>query len=119
MSTLRDRIASTSDARSVVVDVPEWGCSLQVHSLTTDGRIKWELACSKKRKDKVTVDPFRIRSSLLIATCRDPETGAAVFTDDDYDMLAGKSAAVVERLFDAAAKLSGITEQDEADIVGK
>ena len=118
-ASLRDRIAAAKDAQTVAVNVPEWDCTVVVHSLTTQERIQWELDCSKKKKEKVTVDPFKLRSALLIATCHCPDTGEKVFTADDHEMLGGKNSAVTERLFNVAAKLSGISEQDEADIAGK
>lgn len=118
MSSLRDLILSADDAKSVTVDVPEWGCSLQVRSLNNKERIDWEVACSKKRKGKVTMDPYRLKSLLVVMTCYD-DGGHKVFTDDDVEALGSKNAAVVERLFEAAAQLCGVTEQDEADILGK
>lgn len=117
--TLRQRILQAQDAKSVTVEVPEWSCSLQIRSLTNRGRIDWEVACSKKRKGKVTMDPYRMKSQLVIMTCYDAATGEQVFTDVDLDALCDKSAAVVDRLFEAAASLCGITEQDEDDILGK
>lgn len=116
---LRDKILAASDAKSETVSVPEWGCSLQVRSLTNTERIEWEVACSKKKRGKITIDPFRLKTSLVVASCYDVETGAKVFTDDDIDALSAKNAGVIERLFTAAAILSGISEQDETDILGK
>jgi len=116
---LRDKILAASDAKSETVAVPEWGCSLQVRSLTNTERIDWEVACSKKKRGKVTIDPFRLKTSLVVATCYDPETNERVFTGDDIDALAGKNAGVIERLFSVAAVLSGVSEQDETDILGK
>ena len=118
-STLRDKILAAQDAKTVTVAVPEWGCSLQVRSLTTRERIEWEVSCSRKRKGTVTVDPFRLKSSLVVLTCYDEATGERVFTPDDIETLGRKNAGVVERLFTAAAELCGITDADEADILGK
>lgn len=55
----------------------------------------------------------------MVATCYDVETGARVFTEEDIEALARKNAGVIERLFNVAAVLSGISEQDETDILGK
>lgn len=116
---LRDKILAAADAKTETVNVPEWGCSLQVRSLTNKQRIDWEVLCSKKKRGKITIDPFRLKTSLVVATCYDAETGARVFTEEDVDALGEKNAGVIERLFSCAALLSGINEQDETDILGK
>ena len=117
--SLRDQIAKADDARTEDVAVPEWGCSLRVHSMSNDERIQWELACTKKRKGRVDTDPYLMKVTLLVRVVHDVETDALVFSEKDCDMLGTKSAAVIDRLFDAACRLSGLTKEDEEDVVGK
>ena len=116
---LRDKIGMKEDCATVTVDVPEWDARILFTSMTGDERTAWELSCTVKKKGKVTTDPYRIKSSLIIVTARDPLTKELCFTDDDATWLRGRNAAVLERLFAATALLSGITAQDEDELAGK
>lgn len=49
----------------------------------------------------------------------DPQTGARVFKPEDQEPVEGKSPDVLDRLFAAIARLSGLTPGDEAEVLGE
>ena len=57
------------------------------------------------------------RARLVSLACVDAE-GARLFTDADVDALAEKSAAALNRVFDFAAALSGLGDEDIEDLLG-
>ncbi len=116
---LRDKIATADDTRRQQVPCPEWGVTLEVRSITNRQKADWEVRCATVRKGKTKVDPHRLKADLIVTTCYDPFDGSRVFTYDDIPMLAERNAAVLERLFDVACDLTGITQRDEGDILGK
>ena len=116
MSKLRDQILNADDRKSEIVDVPEWGCELEVRSLTGAQRAAFMEAAF----DLETGQPdfARIYPTLIIQTCHDPETGEPVFEATDRDVLNTKSAAVTERLAKAAMELAGLSEPARLDVPG-
>ena len=53
---------------------------------------------------------------MVLCTC-DAE-GARLFTDQDADKLGKKSAVAVNRIFEVARRLSGMTEEDLEEMAG-
>jgi hypothetical protein len=116
--SLAERILATVDMRSEIVETPEWGEvteSLEVRSMTgleRAGMLEQFMGPDGE------LDVKRLYPSLLVACVFDPETGEKVFTADMSEQLNGKNAAVLERLAQAAMRLSGMT-QAAADELGK
>lgn len=92
------------------VAVPEWGGKVRVQSLTAEERDEWEISITNDdipREKRLA----NLRARLVVRTVVDGD-GALLFNVEDAKPLGQKSAAVVERVFMTAAKLSGITAQD-------
>lgn len=115
MSTadLRTAILSADDITTEPVEVPEWGCTLHVKSMT--GSKRAEMLKSAAGEDG-TMDYARLYPQVVIATVTDPETGEYVFTANDQDALNLKSGAVLERLAQAGMKISGMTGDSEKEL---
>lgn len=100
----RNSILAANDAKHEPVECPEWGGTVYVRTISAAERDRWEIE-HEKRKD--SPGATNIRGMLLsLALC--DEHGKAMFTIADADALGKKSAVVMDRLFDAAAKLNGI-----------
>jgi len=107
MSTLRDAILNADDGTKELVDVPEWGVTVEVRSMTGVQRAKFLTASVG---DDGKPDFARTYPTLIIQTTFDPETGDRVFEDADRDALNEKSAAATERIAKAALRVSGLAE---------
>lgn len=104
MSTLRDQILAADDLKVIAVDVPEWGCTVHVRTMSGGERDAFE-----ERQQR---DPFKdIRARLAVLTVCDEE-GNLLFTDADIPALTKKSAAALDRIFAAATKLNKFSKED-------
>lgn len=104
--SLRESILNANDLESTIVELPVWGVRLEVRSL--DGRSRARLLSTAAKPDG-SVDLERLYPDMVIACTYDPETGERVFTDDDREVLLGKSASQLEKLALAAMEVSGMT----------
>lgn len=106
----RDQILTTEDLPFEDVEVPEWGGTVRVRTLTGTDRDQFE---GSMRPDKKGAKPKadNVRAGLCAASIID-ETGQRLFTPDDVSKLGMKSAKALDRVFDVAARLSGLSEDD-------
>lgn len=108
MANLREKILGASDIRREQVHVPEWDATVEVRGLTGTQRAK----LMKTGFDaKGAVDFEKLYPELLVASVFDPETQQPVFTEADRDSLNGKSGAALERVAQAAMRLSGLSPE--------
>jgi hypothetical protein len=109
--SLRDKIFSAQDIPSELVEVPEWGLTVEVRGMSGADRTRIiEIANIQNGN----VDLQALYPEIVIATAHDPETGMRVFEADDRTALMSKSAIAVDRLALAGMALSGFTEQAQA-----
>jgi hypothetical protein len=104
---LRDSILAADDSHRTKVDVPEWGTSLYVRDMSGGERDQWEMVAFKDGK----VSPEHFRAKLLVR-CLCDEQGQRVFQDSDTEALSAKSATVLARLYEVAARVNGLTQGD-------
>jgi len=111
--SLRDRIKHSCDIRHEDVAIPEWdNCVVRVTSMSGKERAAgFEYYLDKKGE----VDRARFIGYLVVACCTDPATGEKVFGFDDIDWLMEKSTGPIEKLADAARKVSGLGEMAVVD----
>lgn len=107
----RDAILALDDRQYETVFVPEWNSHVMVRGLTAGERDRWE-SDAVQIKGNIRTIKGDMRASLIAKTVVDPNTKEPMFTRGDVERLAAKSARATERLFDAARKLSGMTEAD-------
>ena len=110
MAGLRDKILAANDVESELVEIPEWGVSVEVRSMSLAMRERIGQMASEAegsaRPAPTSTPPSRVgchRHRL------DPETGEALFTADDIAALNNKNAAAVGKLSEVGARLSGLT----------
>ncbi len=112
MGSLADRIKAAQDLPREKVPCPEWDTDLWVRTPAGGEREAWEGSNVVASGKNTSIVHVQMRARLLVKVIED-ESGKAVFSDDDVAWLTTKSALVLDRLFDVATRLAGITKGDE------
>jgi hypothetical protein len=115
MSTLltRDQILEASDIQTQRVAVPEWGGEVLVRGMT--GAERDAVEQGMLGKDGKVSNVIGLRGRVLMF-CVVDEAGKRLFQKSDIDALSAKSAAGLERVFDVARQLSGMTQAEVAEL---
>lgn len=109
----RDQILEAEDRPTETVYVPEWGGGVKVRGLSGAERDAYEASIASPRPDgRQHINLRNLRARLVVLACVDPETGGRLFKDDDAEALGAKGASAVDRVFNAARRLSGLSEDD-------
>jgi hypothetical protein len=107
MTTLdRNRILESKDCTYHAFDVPEWGGTLHIKSMSGSERDAFRSAIADAPAGAVG----RFTAALLVLTLVD-EGGVKLFELHDIDALAAKSAAVLDRVVQEAMRINGMAEQ--------
>lgn len=107
----KDDILDCNDLESIEIEVPEWGGSVIVSTMTGTARDNYESSIIKMVAGKAETDLYNIRAKLL-ASCLVDAEGNRLFDDDDIERLGMKSSAALERIFIVAQKLNAVTDED-------
>lgn len=97
----RDEILNRDDSKRERVDVPEWGGSIYVRTMTGSQRDYAETAFEKDRR--------KFRGYVAAMTVCD-ENGELLFKETDITALSQKSASALDRVLETAARLNGMTK---------
>lgn len=108
----REQILQALDRVMEPVEVPEWGGVVYVRNLNGRARDKFEASRFRMRGKEVEVIHENTRATLLSLSLCD-ESGALLFTESDIAQLGEKSAAVLDRLFEVAQRISGLNRTIE------
>lgn len=111
----RDAILNADDRKTIDVDCPEWGGTVRLRSITGAQRDAFEQSCLIQRGKERRVNMRNARAKLIIL-CAVDETSAPMFSDADLSALGRRNAKPIDRLFDAAQKLCGLTEDDLGEL---
>ena len=106
----RDAILGADDRRTEDVEVPEWGGTVRVRGLTGTERDAYEASIVSLRGDGSQHFTLQNARARLVALCACDEAGERIFTDKDVKELGLKSAVALERVFDAARRVSGLSD---------
>jgi len=110
---IRDIILAANDLPREPVRVPEWDTTVAVRTLTGAERDQWERETWEDKQG----DRLRNVRARLVAWCVCDEAGGRVFQDADVPALSGKSGRALDRVYAVAARLNGITKEEEAELV--
>lgn len=118
----REEILSADDIRGEWVEVPEWttetGAShVYVEGLDGVGRDRFERSIVRGDGANREVVWDNMRAKLVQRCTKDPEDGLLLFSPDDIEALGLKSGAALQRVFGTAARLSGITPEEQRALV--
>ncbi len=109
-----DEILSKDDFSYTIIDVPEWGGSLRIRSLSGAERTIITKMINQRKDGDGLFEKLVMLASI-------DEDGKPLFWDDKQKdvylkALQGKSAAVTQRIGKEILKLSGFTEDAVPDV---
>ena len=123
MALSRDGILGAVDLQTEKVFVPEWGDDVIIRGLTGEeldafqGSIRqFRPSFDGKGMEQVLVQD-NMRAKLLVK-CLVDEAGERLFSDQDASALGAKNGAVIDRLYDVASRLSGLSEEEKKELEG-
>lgn len=107
----REQILAAPDIRTEVVEVPEWGGSVMVRGLSGRARdaIELRFTGADGKMDRNLGGDFR---AAFAAQAIVDANGERLFSDDDIKALGEKSSIALQRIFDAAIRLSAMRPED-------
>jgi hypothetical protein len=116
--SIKDKIRKAGDLDKETVDIPEWDVTVEVRSMSARQRAL--MANYTDLDDQSNSDRQEALWAFLLTSCVfDPQTGEAVFDEDDLDWLfTEKSFAVIDRLTTKCLSVSSVLK-DSADAAGK
>ena len=123
MALNRDAILGAVDVQTEKVDVPEWGGDVIVRGLTGDELDNFQGSVRQFRPtfDGKGMEAVLVQDGMrakLLVKCLVDETGERLFTDQDAPALGAKNGAVIDKLYDVAARLSGLSEEEKQAMEG-
>ena len=92
-------------------DLPGYTGTVLVRGLTGRQRDEFEASIMERRGKQMVPNVANIRAKL-IAKCVVDEDGERLFSDADAEALGAKSAAALDRIYETAARLSGLSDED-------
>lgn len=115
MILTKAQILDADDIGKETIPVPEWGGEVLVRMLTGAQRDAFEDSIIKVRGKSKETNLVNIRARLC-ALCIIDEEGKRLFNDTEIVNLGNKSAIALDRVFSAARKLNGLTEDDVEEL---
>lgn len=112
----RDEILQAQDLETEDVEVPEWGGTVRVRELTGHERDQFEARVLDE--DTPRLEKLKNLRAWVLHFALVNGDGSRLFSKDDVDALAGKSAAILDRLFQVAQRLSKLTPEDVEALAG-
>lgn len=117
----RKELLSFVETQYEVVDLSEEmkrpGASIRVRSLTATERDAFESSLITGKGRHTRTDTRNLRAKLVALTAVNDDN-SRMFTMKDVDSLGRVNAAVVDKVYGVAARLSGITEKDVEELAG-
>jgi hypothetical protein len=114
MALKREQILKASDIKTIEVEVPEWGGTVRVRTMTGQARQEFQEAVNTP-KGKL---PKNMIEALVIATAVD-DSGEPLFSAADLKEISKKSSIALNRVFEAAAELNGLTDKSVDKLAGE
>ena len=115
----RNAILEAKDLPTETVDVPEWGGQVIVRTLTGEERDQYESSMFEVVGDganrEVIPKMENLRATLAALSIVD-EDNKRMFDVSEVHLLGDKSAAALDRVFDVAKRLSGLSEEDVKEL---
>ena len=117
MRLSKDDILKAADNAPEEVDVPEWGGTVLVRGMTGRERDAFEVSMRDQRSGQRLPGALNNIRSKVVVRCIVDDDGDRLFTDADIAALGEKSAASIDRVFDVASRLSGMSDEDQENLV--
>lgn len=107
----RDEILGLSDLAMEEVHIPEWNTYVRVRGMTGTERDAFEESIVERKGRDMEVNMKNMRAKL-IQKCVVGEDGKPLFSPADVEALGKKNAGALQRIFNVAQRLSGISNED-------
>ncbi len=107
----KDAILNANDIQREEVKVPEWGGIVLVRGLSGKERDLLEASMIKGKGKNASVNLENLRAKVVARSIVDGNNNR-IFEDADIPALAQKSAAALNRVYEVAQRLSGISQED-------
>ena len=107
----RDDILNADDLVSEAVKVPEWNGIVYIRTMTGKERDQFESSLVRMNGVSLADITKNLRARLVCLTAVD-EKGELIFTTKDIDALGDKNSKALDRLYDVAERINGLTEKD-------
>ena len=111
----RDDILGADDLQSEAVEVPEWNGTVYIRTMTGEERDRFEASLVRIDGAKFEDITRNLRARLVCLTAVD-ENGESLFTLDDIQKVGAKSSKALDRLYEVAERINGLTEKDVKDL---
>ena len=115
-------ILDKDDSHYEDVEVPEWGGTVRVRSLTADERDAFDESITKLvgngkyQTREIVMKGIRAK---LVARSLINDKGERLFTDAQVEALGRKNATVLDRLFSIAQRVSALSKEEVDKMAGK
>lgn len=113
----REAILAAEDIETRLVEVPEWGGSVYVRAMSGRERDELESSIVKQRGKQKQMDLRDVRAKVAAICIRDAE-GERMFNMKDVQALSDKSAGALQRVFEVAQEMSGLTDEAAEELLG-
>lgn len=100
-------ILAAEDTSTKEISIPEWGGKVFIRTMNGQERDTWEVYAQAQMQS----DTVNIRARLA-AICLCDDTGKRLFTNADTVKLAEKSGAALDRIYEAAVRLNGLSGEE-------
>lgn len=100
----RDQILSVKDRPIEEIEVPEWGGSVGIRTISGAERDRWEATFTK--------DPGANGRASLAALCIVGDDGERLFSAEDLAALGAKSGIALDRIFDECLRINKLRKAD-------
>lgn len=109
----KQQVLDAQDRATKIVEVPEWGGEVVIMAMDGHSRDKWEISCAADSRGKQNLVNLRAR---LVALSVIDEDNNLMFSDADIVKLGRKSGVALDRVFAAAQKLQGVTDEEVEEL---
>src|SRR5690242_320155 len=97
-------ILEANDIKTVLVPVPEWNGEVKIATISGDARDNFEALIANKNTKNLR--------AKLVAMCVVDDNGNLMFTEADIVKLGKKSCIALDRVVEAAQKLSALGDSE-------
>ena len=117
MRLSRDEILKAEDLSAEEVEVPEWGGTVLVRGMTGQELDAFQMSARDQKSGQRLPGAMVNVRAKVVARCVVDDDGDRLFTDADITALGEKSGAAIDRVFDVASRLSGLSDEDQEEMV--
>src|SRR5690242_9774883 len=113
-----DDILAADDVEIREVPVPEWGGAVLLRGLSGTDRDAYEASLTMQRGNETVPDPRNMRAKLVGRAIVKDDRKTRAFNDQQINALGHKNGAVLDRLFEQVAEMSGLASGAVEDAAG-